>query len=393
MDALTYLGAISLLFLVGLLSTLLSKKLKMSNVLLLVISGFLLKLAFEQTIVMTFPPLFITLVAIIALSLIIFDGASRFKFKEFDSFSFRALKMFIIFLTLNLIILTPITMLLFRISLLSSLIFSTLMTATAFEVLTIMLKKEKTRSIELLELESIVNAPFTVLLPFMLIDFFKNGDVNEIFNSTAYLVPFLQQVIIGIGTGVLIGVIIFKFMRNKYSESLSPIALITSVLLTYVMSEELGGSGVLAVTVLGLFFGNMYVKNKPILQEFSSTMSNSVEILIFLLFGMTISLNYNILFFLKSLVLFIVYLLLRLLTVQFSVPKYSVGEKSFLVFVMPKGITLAAVALTLSVMAGYDFSEMISLLFLFFFYSLVLAVITLRFSNKLLNRNVEKVIK
>ena len=392
MDALTYLGAISLLFLVGLLSTLLSRKLRISNVFLLVLSGILLRMLFKQSVVIAFPPIFISLVSIIALSLIVFDGASRFKFKEFDSFSFKALKLFVIFLSFNLIILTPFIMLLFKLSLLSSLIFSILMTATAFDVLTFMVKKQRTRSIELLELESLVNAPFTVLLPFMLIDFFKDGNLSDLFTSTQYIMPFLQQVIIGIGVGVLIGVIIFKLMRYKYSESLSPIALITSVLLTYVLSEEMGGSGVLAVTVLGLFFGNMYVKNKLSLQEFSGTMSSSVEILIFLLFGMMIELPHNLMFLMKSVVLFVLYLLLRLLAVQFSMPKYTVGEKSFLTFVTPKGITLAAVALTLTTLK-YNFSDMISLLFLLFLYSLVLAVTTTKLSAKFLNKNVEKVVK
>ena len=392
MDALTYLGAITLLFLVGLVSTLLSTKLKISNVLLLVLSGVVLRLLFKETVVIAFPPVFISCVSIIALSLIVFDGASRFKFKEFDSFSFRALKLFTIFLGLDLLILTPIVMLFFNLSLLSALIFSVLMAATAFEVLTFMVKKSRTRTIELLELESLVNAPFTVLIPFMLIDFFSKGKIISLSDSMQYLVPFTQQIIIGVGTGVLIGVIIFKLMRYKYSESLSPIALITSVLLTYILSEELGGSGVLAVTVLGLFFGNMYVKNKPSLQEFSGTMSSSVEILIFLLFGMIIKFPHTLVFFVKSLLLFLLYLLVRLLAVQFSVPNYSVGEKSFLTFVTPKGITLAAVALTISTFA-YDFSSMITLLFLMFFYSLILSIVITRISVRFLDKNVSKVMK
>ena len=206
------------------------------------------------------------------------------------------------------------------------------------------------------------------------------------------MVSFLQQVITGIGTGVLIGIIVFKLMRYKYSENLSPLALLTSVLLTYALAESLQGNGVLAVTVLGLFFGNMYVKKKPLLQEFSSVMASSVEIIVFLLFGMLITLPSNINFITNSILVFIVYLIVRFLSVIVSVPKYSIQEKLFMTFVMPKGITLAAVAITLLTI-NPDFLSMIDLLFLMFIYSLISSVIMIKMSKKWLRMNVEKVIK
>ena len=52
------------------------------------------------------------------------------------------------------------------------------------------------------------------------------------------------------------------FYKKQYSEILSPVTLIASTILTYILAEELGGNGVLAVTTLGLFFGNVYIKRK-----------------------------------------------------------------------------------------------------------------------------------
>ncbi len=391
MDALTYLTSISLLFLVGLLATLLAKKLKTSNVLLLVISGFLVEQLMNLVHPFMFPPLFVSITALIALSLIIFDGASRFKFKEFDTFSFYALKLFSVFLALNLLVLTPFVMWLFNMDLLSSLIFSSLGAATAFEVLSIVLKKTNNRCVEILNLESIINAPFTVLIPFLLIDFFKQNPTGIKYALT-YINPFLQEIVSGIGAGVLIGVIIFKLMRNKYSSSLSPIALLTSVLLTYALAEQLKGSGVLAVTVLGLFFGNSYVKKKPALQEFSSAMSNSVEILIFLLFGMSINLPDSWIFFYKSLLVFAVYAVLRFLSVELALPYLNLKEKIFSTLVMPKGITIAAVALTIS-SVNSSFELVNNLLFLAFIYSLIVALITIHKSDWFLNKSLEKPVK
>ncbi len=388
MDAITYLTSISLFFLVGILSTILSKRLRIPNVILLVLAGFLIKLLAKSDIIYL-PSLFITLTSLIALALIIFDSASRFKFKEFDTFSLRGLKLFTIFLSLCLLLLTPLTMLLFNFSLMPALIFSILMSATAFEVLSVMLKKHNFKVVELLNLESILNAPFTVLLPFMVFDFMKNTNFTTFFSSfdfIDYVIPFLQQFITGVGAGVFVGVLIFKFMRKHYAENLSAIALITAVLLTYVLAEQLQGSGVLAVVVLGLFFGNVYVKKKPVLQEFSNMLASALEIIIFLLFGFIMAIPKNYYFVLTSIILFIIYLFIRLLAVELTVPHYSSREKIFATLMMPKGITLVVVALTFSTFNIQELNYMLELVFLFFVYSLVVSTVAVKYSKKFLGK-------
>ena len=67
----------------------------------------------------------------------------------------------------------------------------------------------------------------------------------------------------------------FKAMKRTYSEVLSPVATITAALLSYILAENLGGNGVLAVTTLGVFFGTITVKKKVHLQEFSSMFANT----------------------------------------------------------------------------------------------------------------------
>ncbi len=386
--ALFYLTLISSLFLVGLLVSLLSKALKTSDVFLLVVAGFIIGEVCNYFNIPAFPRTFVNLTAILALSLIIFDGASRLKFKEFDTFSFSALKLFLIFISLNFLVLTPIVRTLFKLNLLQSLIFSNLMSATAFEVLSIMLKRTNKKDVEILTLESLINAPFTVIIPFLLVEFFR--DSSKFKTLSAYAMPFLQEIVSGIGAGVLIGLITFKLMRKSYSESLSPIALFTSVILAYVTAEQLGGSGVLAVTVLGLFFGNSYIKKKRILQEFSETMANTIKILVFILFGMSINLPKDPKFLGESLIVFLIYLLVRFLSVEISLPKMSLKEKLFSTLVTPKGITLATVALTLSSMIP-SFEKLNNLLFLMFVYSLITSLISVHRSEWFFNKNLERV--
>ena len=85
-----------------------------------------------------------------------------------------------------------------------------------------------------------------------------------------FLKDFILRFVAGIGAGFLVGIIIFKVMKKAYSEILSPLAVITAALLTYILAENLGGNGVLAITTMGLFFGNVYVKQKIQLMEFST---------------------------------------------------------------------------------------------------------------------------
>ena len=105
---------------------------------------------------------------------------------------------------------------------------------------------------------------------------------------------------------------------------------------------------------------------------------------------MSISLPKSWDFLLKSLLLFIVYILVRFLSVEVSLPGLNIKEKIFLTLTTPKGITLATVALTL-VSLSSSFFELNNLLFLMFLYSLLTAMLTVHKSDWFLNKKVEKV--
>ena len=101
------------------------------------------------------------------------------------------------------------------------------------------LKETKHKIIELLKIESIINTPITVLLPFIMLDFIQSVDVQVSLQTlSTQIVPFLQQIVTGIGAGLLVGLIIFKLMRKAYSERYSPIAIIVAALLTYLLAEK-----------------------------------------------------------------------------------------------------------------------------------------------------------
>ncbi len=167
---------------------------------------------------------------------------------------------------------------------------------------------------------------------------------------------------------------------SSYSPTISPLALISAAIITYVVAEYLGGNGVLAVTVAGLFFGNVYIKHKRKLQEFSSTFAVFLEIIIFILIGMIIKIPLTSEFFASSFYIFLMYLIIRFITVELSFIKsaYTFKEKLFMTLNTPKGVAVAVVAFTLATISIIGMKPILDLILVFMIYTIVLSAIVTR---------------
>ena len=389
MDALFYLTSLAIIMVIGILCTIFSEKIKMPNVLLLVIAGIIIgHIDYYGNPLINFSPLFLTCIGILALVMIIFDSSSRLKLREFDTFSMKALNLAGVFLLLNLIFLTTSVYFIFNIkNVFLAMMFAALMSGTAPDIVLIMLKNTKNRVVELLKIESILNTPLIVLIPFIILDLFNDYGEGLFFSKFMETMgPFLQQFVTGIGAGILVGIVVFKIMRTKYSENLSPLALITAALITYILAENLKGNGVLAVTTLGLFFGNVYVREKETLHEFSYLFANSLEIIVFILVGIIIKIPIDILFFAKSMLLFMIYLVIRYISVQicFSKLNYSFKEKLFMTLNVSKGIAVAVVVFILATYEIPGMEPLLNLILAFIIYSIILSTVVVKVSKKFL---------
>lgn len=384
MAAFEILTWLSLLLLVGIILTYLSNKLQVSNVLILILAGIGISfIRFGGKPIISFSPDFLTSVAIIALIMIVFDSTSRLNLRSLSVVTAPALRVTGIFIVLEIVIISAITKLVFNIDLALSILFATIMVGTDPSSVIAILKNLKHKAITLLEIESIINTPLTVILPFIVLEVAEVFTVSNIISTfLEQIVPFLQQIVAGIGAGIVIGLIVFKIMQKQYSEILSPVTLISSALLTYILAETLGGNGVLAVTTLGIFFGNVYFKKKRTLMTFGSLFSNLFEILIFLLLGLSIVPPTEILFYFKAFFLFAAYIGLRLIVVflNFSHKTYSIKEKLFISLNSPKGVAVAVVAFSL-LSLGLSTTIIVDLSLLFILYSVILSTITTKTSK------------
>ncbi|HDP73890.1 MAG TPA: hypothetical protein ENN46_02960 [Candidatus Woesearchaeota archaeon] len=380
--SITFLGVI---FLVGITLSILSSRLKIPNMLLLIVAGFLISI---HPYIVENNPMGIEVVAtigVLSLILIVFDSTSRIKLKEFDKLSYDATKLTTV-CSLLLIVIAGLVMFFFLgvSSLAVALIFGSLLIGSDPSAIASLIEVKQNKALRLLLIESIFNSPLTVVIPLIIVDYVRLVPGASMSFMDTFLVSFIAQVVAGIGAGFLVGIVIFKLMRNKYSEKLSPVAIFTAAILAYSLAELVKGSGIFAVTTLGLFFGNVYFKNKDILQHYSSVVAEIMQILVFVLIGFAFSFKeISLAFMLKLFLVFAVLCLVRMLAVLlvFRNSSYSQLEKLFLTFSFPKGIA-AAVAIIAVQMTGLLSTELINLAIGVLFLSVVFSTVSIKIISK-----------
>lgn len=382
---LSVLTTLSILIILGLLITILSKKIKTSNVLLLILAGIIIGFISRKLNILPISQATLVTLAIMALVLIVFYGASRFQIKALDKFSTSALRLTFFSVFLNMIIIGILfTYLVFGkltvINILYSLIFAIIVSGTDPASTFSLLKSKAQKTIEFLKVEAILNTPIVVLIPFILLDIINQVVNNVVVSWQSYLVGILTQILVGIGSGIFIGMIFFRSMRKFYSEEISPLAVITAALISYILAENLYGNGVLAVAVLGFVFGNMYVSHKDVLQEFSGMLSNALEILVFILLGYMITLNFNWIIYVNSITIFVALILIRYLSIRITLrnENYTPKEYWFLALNLSKGIAVAVLVFSLAILGTSEISMINKYAVLVMIYSLVLGTIVNR---------------
>ena len=382
--AIVNLTFIAVILLIGIICSIISLKTKISSVLLLLVAGIVLgNLRYKGEQLLSFAPETVATVAVLAIAVIVFHGASRLKLKEFDQFAMTSAKLSLVFLFFCMAGVTAFAYYFIGFSIFNSLILGALMAATAPEVVLGAFGDLKTKAIEILDIESIVNTPLIFIIPFIILDFQKTVGPFVFESFFEQILPFFQQIFVGIGSGVVIGLIVFKIMRKYYSNIVSPIAIVTAALLTYGLAESISGNGVLGVTTLGIMFGTVYVKEKTELESFSLILSNLLRILVFILVGMMINIYLGTEALLFSLALFLFILLLRFAAISISLGKdYNAKEKVFMTFVSPKGAAVATVALIFSTLAFPGASELIDITLLIMFYSIIVSSIFSMYPKK-----------
>lgn len=139
----------------------------------------------------------------------------------------------------------------------------------------------------LLELESALNDPMTVFLSVGLLQLIVHPSETSLWR----LAPaFVQQMGLGLAVGVLAG----HGMRRVINwatlefEGLYPVLSVGLVVLTYGLTQAIGGSGFLAVYVSGIVLGNQNYVHKRSLIVFHDGLAWLMQIVMFLTMGLLV---------------------------------------------------------------------------------------------------------
>lgn len=139
-----------------------------------------------------------------------------------------------------------------------------------------------------LEIESGSNDPMAIFLTVLFIELILAEE--EVSLMTSFLVGFGLQMGLGIVMGLVSGYLIVKLVnRLRLEEELSHILVIALALSTFGLTAHLGGSGFLAIYVLGIVAGNIGITGSSAFRRYQKGMTWLAQIIMFLVLGLFIT--------------------------------------------------------------------------------------------------------
>lgn len=229
-------------------------------------------------------------VGVLALAFILFAGGLDTEWKVVRPALGGALALSTIGVLLTAVVIAVFAIFLLRVPFIDGLLLGGIISATdaaaVFSVLGARNLNLSGRLVPLLELESGINDPMAVFLTIGLTNLL--ADPHQ--SAFGLLLLFVQQMGIGAVLGLLLGWgAIYLIGRLKLEEAgLYPVLTIALVLLAYGLTATLGGSGFLAVYLVGILLGNSSVQRVNRLTRFHDSIAWLMQIAMFLILGLLI---------------------------------------------------------------------------------------------------------
>lgn len=374
-EAIAVLTQLSVLLILGLIGSAIAYHLHVSNVFILLVLGTLIG---WTTDFFVFESVFLVGLAITTLAMVVFEGTTKFSLRQLDIYSGPALRLTGWYLLLVCLLVGVLSYLLFFADMTGgwvlSFVLATALAGTDASSIVLILKNSTGKLVRMLTIESVINTPIMVLLPFIVLGLLEKN------LSIEHFTDILTQIIVGVGAGVVVGLVLFKALRRYYAKDLSSVAVVAGALISYLAAENLGGSGVLAVATLGIIFGNVTIKNKEELNTFSFAFSSVLEVLVFLLIGILVggSMQLSGALLLQSFLVFLAIILARLAAVCIVFwNDHNWPERIFISLSMPRGIAVAVLIFIFSspLYASSVPQVLVDVLFLVTTYSILTATI------------------
>ncbi|MFQ5815949.1 MAG: cation:proton antiporter, partial [Candidatus Hydrothermarchaeaceae archaeon] len=235
--------------------------------------------------------------------------------------------------------------------------------------------KKYSNVLTVLKVESILNSPLSVLIPVLFLDLLELSP-GTVLAPTVYISQFWQMIVAGIGSGIVIGLGITKIIGRMLREY-SGLIIFAIALLTFGLSESVGGSGMLGVAVAGFIIGNLGFPHKERVKEFQSEFSDMLRISVFTLLGAQVFLDLNPFLLLVEFLFAVLVFVVRPIFVNYIAGdiRKEAGYEGFtlLRFAGPRGISAAAIAPLAAVALGDEL--IMNIVFMVIFFTVLLSTV------------------
>ncbi len=359
MEALVFIISIALIIIIGYIGQLAFQKYRIPDIIILILIGLIigpLMHIVPQSLFVNY----ISIIADIALIIILFDAGLNLKFVELA----KNFKKTIILTILSYGSLAAIIALSLHYlngwAVKDCLLYAFILAAPSVTVLSVLIKKldldDSTKHVFILE--STISDILTVVLAISLLSF-------STFNYSSILTvskSLLENFLVGIFFGVIVGILWLELLRLVEKWEFSYTLTLAVLFILFVVSQIVSSSGMLAVVTFGIILGNndeirfVFSRNKYIknifplkewkmsdqIQVFHSEVTFFIKTFMFVSLGVLITSH---ILSLRSLLLSALILAIIYLTRYIIVSLMKLKNSGYMIFIIPRGLTQAVVAL------------------------------------------------
>jgi len=336
------IGLIGAIIIIGVLVFRLSERFKFPHILVLILLGILV-----GPILKLFNPADYTnivhSIVTFALVIVLFDAGYGIKFGRLKKEIGSSMRLTIPAFLLSVLVAMVLSMVFFKFSWQNALLIGAILSSTDITIIAPLLKilETKPQLKDVLNLEATINSVFAIILATVIVGLSVSAE-NTLYSATQ---TFLYQIFVGVGLGVVFGYLLVFILKHVKVEQMPEILSIGAILLIYSISQFIGASGIFAVFVAGMIFGNTpQTKLKRIIESFQTSIAFLIVVFIYVILGAMLNLDV----FLSAGLFGIIFAFLIVLS---RAPaawgfRFSWKEESkFLFLVGPRGMTCVVLAL------------------------------------------------
>lgn len=323
----------------------------------------------------------------LAVAVILFEGSLTLKFQDIPGLAqvIRNLITFGVLITWGVVAIA--TRVLLGFSWEVSFLFGALMVVTGPTVIMPMLRtvRPKENVANILQWEGILIDPIGAILAVLVFEFIVAGGADDGFlaGSIVFGKILLVGVLFGIAGGFCFGLLLKKYWIPQYLHNIAALALVCTIFAVSNLLEA--ESGLLSVTVMGIWLANMKSLKLDDILDFKETLSILLVSILFILLAARLNLSAFIDLGWPAVGIFIIIqFLVRPLSVHLCAlgSKLTVVERHLLSWIAPRGIIAAAIsalfAIKLESIGYLEAAQMVPLTFFMIIGTVLLQSVTAR---------------